>query len=276
MLAHGSIHSHKVQVLSREPRIQLFREFANPDIVRTALLDLDGASAGGPTLDAGGYDPTNRFGLRALKTLVVNATYYPSVISSPWKVGSHGARHALARSLARSLTRSLARPLAPKVYHIGGDAGDGTAGDDFFERYPFMDNIYETRRNIKLVGDVKMTMLITLQAPEEGGETYFPLEGITDEVGHADARLPIPKASRQSLQQVRHAAPHLFPPPSFPPCRRPSLARPPTRPRARARAHRRCTRSATTAATSKRASPSRRAPATRCCCTGATRTTTST
>ena len=86
MLAHGSIHSHKVQVLSREPRIQLFREFANPDIVRTALLDLDGASAGGPTLDAGGYDPTNRFGLRALKTLVVNATYYPSVISSPFLV----------------------------------------------------------------------------------------------------------------------------------------------------------------------------------------------
>ena len=170
----GSIHSHQVQVLSRQPRIQLFRDFASADIVRTAILDLDAASANGGTLDAGDYDASNRFGLRALKTLVVNATYYPSVISSPWK-----------------------------VYRIGGEGvEDGGEGDDFFERYPFMDDTYDTRRNAKLVGDVKMTMLITLQAPEDGGETYFPLEGVTDEVGHDDFRKAIPRASRESLQRM--------------------------------------------------------------------------
>ena len=80
---HDSFREHHIEVLSRSPRLQLYHEFANPTLVNTALAEaLKLSTMSGPTK----ADNKANIGLQSLKTYVVNATYYPSVLSSPWKI----------------------------------------------------------------------------------------------------------------------------------------------------------------------------------------------
>ena len=168
----GAVHTFRRLALSRFPRMQFLPGFASESIVRSALRDAGFSDAAGGD---DGYDPSKQLGLRALKTHVVNATFYPSVVSSPWK-----------------------------VYRIAAGAtggGDGDKNGDFFEPYPFNDNLFDKKYEA-VVGDTKLTMLVVLQAPVYGGEVIIPLEGITDPSLSGQPYQPISGNVRAKMAQL--------------------------------------------------------------------------